>query len=43
MPLGEDSASLVAAVNEIIETAQQDGTLAELSIKYFGKDMTKPE
>ncbi len=38
---GEESDTLIAAINEILEAARQDGTLAELSIKYFGLDMTK--
>ena len=43
MTKGEDSESLVAAVNEILEKARQDGTLAEISIKYFGLDLTQPD
>lgn len=34
------SSELVAKVNEAIATARNDGTLSELSIKYFGKDIT---
>ena len=38
---GSDSKSLVAAINEILEAARQDGTLAALSEKYFGVDLTQ--
>ena len=37
---GEDSDSLVAAINEILQKAREDGTLAEISMKFFGKDLT---
>ena len=40
---GEESESLVAAVNEILEAAREDGTLSELSIRFLGEDFTKPE
>lgn len=40
---GEDNASLLAAVNKAIGELSEDGTLAELSIKYFGSDMSKAE
>ena len=40
---GEDSASLLTAVNEALAAARADGTLSELSIKYFGEDRTNPE
>ena len=39
---GEDSASLLAAINGILAQAREDGTLAELSVKYFGADLTNP-
>ena len=39
---GEDTASLMEAINEILNQAREDGTLSELSIKYFGADLTKP-
>ncbi len=39
---GADSASLLAAVNATLAKAREDGTLAALSIKYFGADLTKP-
>ena len=38
-----DTDSLVAAVNEILEAARQDGTLSELSIRFLGEDRTQPE
>jgi len=40
---GEQSDTLVAAINEILAKAREDGTLAELSVKYFGKDLTQPQ
>ena len=39
---GEDSASLLAAINEILAQAREDGTLAALSQKYFNADLTNP-
>ena len=39
---GAESDTLVAAINEILAKAREDGTLAALSIKYFGADLTKP-
>ena len=38
-----NAASLVEAVNEILEQARQDGRLAAISVKYFGVDLTVPE
>lgn len=38
----EDTASLAAAVNAVLQEAREDGTLAELSVKYFGVDLTRP-
>ena len=35
--------NLVAAINEILAKAREDGTLAALSIKYFGADLTQPQ
>ena len=43
MEKGDRSQTLLAAVNEALEKARQDGTLSELSMKYFGKDLTKAE
>ena len=39
----EDTETLVAAIDEILENARQDGTLAAISEKYFGVDLTKGE
>jgi len=38
---GEDTETLIAAVNEILAKAREDGTLKDLSEKYFGQDLTK--
>lgn len=38
-----DTESLVAAVNDILEQARQDGTLAAISEKYFNLDLTQPD
>ena len=38
---GEESETLLQAINEILEGLRNDGTLAELSVKYFGEDLTK--
>lgn len=40
---GEDSASLLAAVNEVLTEMKTSGELSELSVKYFGSDITKAE
>ena len=37
---GEETETLVAAINGILEQARQDGTLSQLSVKYFGQDLT---
>ena len=37
---GEDSASLLAAINQAIDELRADGTLTELSNKYFGSDIS---
>ena len=37
---GEDTETLMAAINEILEARRQDGTLSALSEKYFGVDLT---
>jgi polar amino acid transport system substrate-binding protein len=37
----EDNDSLVAAVDQIIGEMHADGTLSELSVKWFGEDLTK--
>ena len=41
--IGEEYQTLVDAINEILEQARQDGRLAEISVKYFGVDITKAE
>lgn len=38
---GDESASLRAAIDEAIQEMAADGTLSELSTKYFGQDITK--
>ena len=38
---GDESASLRAAIDEAIQEMAADGTLSELSVKYFGQDITK--
>ena len=40
-PVKKGETELVDAVNEILEAARQDGRLAEISLKYFGIDMTQ--
>lgn len=37
---GEDNARLLEAINEVIAAKKADGSLAELSNKYFGFDMS---
>ncbi len=39
--LPQDNPKLLKRVNEALEQLQQDGTLSEISIKYFGEDITK--
>ena len=41
MRKGEETASLRQAVNEAIAAMRADGTLTELSVKYFGGDITQ--
>ena len=36
-----DTDTLLAAVNDILEAARQDGTLSAISEKYFGVDLTQ--
>lgn len=38
---GEDSASLREAIDQAIGELKADGTLAEISVKYFGTDITQ--
>ena len=42
MRKGEETASMLEAVNEAIAAMREDGTLTELSEKYFGADITQP-
>jgi cystine transport system substrate-binding protein len=41
IPMKKGSPNLVKVVNEAIAQAHSDGTLSELSMKYFGMDITK--
>lgn len=43
MPYGENSVSLQKAINEALAELREDGTLAEISIKYFGMDITSEQ
>ncbi len=38
---GEDNATLLSAINEAIAELHAEGVLSEISIKYFGSDITK--
>ena len=38
---GDDSASLRAAIDQAIKELSEDGTLTELSMKYFGSDISR--
>ena len=40
MQKGEGTETLKAEINRILEEARQNGKLAELSVKYFGTDLT---
>ncbi|MCM1045279.1 MAG: transporter substrate-binding domain-containing protein [Candidatus Gastranaerophilales bacterium] len=40
MRKGEDSASLREAVDQAIEELREEGVLSEISVKYFGSDIT---
>ena len=37
---GAGNAGLLAAINQVIADARADGSLAELSLRFFGKDLT---
>ena len=39
---GEENASLLAAVNQAIDELRAEGRLSEISVKYFGQDITVP-
>ena len=41
LPKGEDSASLREAINQAIAELAESGELAEISMKYFGSDLTQ--
>jgi cystine transport system substrate-binding protein len=41
MPYGENSDSLREAVNDALQELREEGTLAEISVKYFGMDITE--
>ena len=43
MQKGEQTKTLMEEINRILEEARQNGKLAELSNKYFGRDLTKEE
>lgn len=38
---GDDCATLLAAINQAIAELHEEGVISELSIKYFGSDITK--
>lgn len=40
---GEDTAALRQAIDKALEELAEDGTLTELSVKYFGTDISKAE
>lgn len=40
---GEESATLKSAIDKAIKELSEDGTLTELSMKYFGSDISKAE
>ena len=42
MKKGAESDSLQAEIDRIFQEARENGKLAELSVKYFGVDLTKP-
>lgn len=37
---GDETATLLEAINSAIEELRADGTLSELSEKYFGQDIS---
>ena len=43
MRKGEESAALVSAINDALAEMAEDGTLTELSMKYFGMDISKDQ
>lgn len=38
---GEESADLLAAINQALKELDEEGVLAELSVKYFGNDISR--
>jgi cystine transport system substrate-binding protein len=40
MVKNEDNSSLADAINQALKEMREDGTLAKLSEKYFGADLT---
>ena len=42
-PVKKGETDLINAINEILDEARKDGRLAEISMKYFGLDLTKAE
>ena len=40
IPVMKGNDKLLAAINEALDKAREDGTLSELSLKYFGVDIT---
>lgn len=40
---GDDSATLLEAINQALSQLAQDGTLSALSEKYFGTDISRAE
>ena len=40
IPLRKGETDLLEAINQAIDELREDGTLAELSVKYFGSDIT---
>ncbi len=40
---GADTDSLMDAINAALDAARQDGRLAEISMKYFDRDLTVPD
>ena len=43
MKKGPETETLKAEIDRILEEARENGKLAELSIKHFGRDLTKAE
>jgi len=38
-----DTATLLAAINQAIAELHAEGVISEISVKYFGSDITKAE